>query len=88
MTQKFFLVVSIVMMSATILIGLALLHGESLGHRLLRDSIADQWNSDKNLDQSGVALPNIYAYALTAFSYSTILSILFLTIFGICKYVI
>jgi len=87
-SQSFFLVASIVLMSITILLGLLVLHSESRGHYLLRDSIIDQWNKeDGSLDQAGIILPTIYLFAERAFSFMTPISVALLSIFGFLKYV-
>jgi len=73
-------------MSITILSGLLLLHSESRGNHLLRDSIAGQWSNGGSLDQAGIELPIIYLFAQKAISFLTPLSIMCVTIYGITKY--
>ncbi len=85
--SRYLLVTSITLMALTILIGLLFLYSETKGQHLLRDSIANQWNTEGSLEQAGIELPKIYLFAQKSFFFLTPLSIISLTIFGICKYI-
>lgn len=85
--SKYFLVASILLMSLVILSGLFVLRSESEGYRLLRDKVGNHWNKTQSYSNEGVLLSSNVKFFQIFFSCSTILSIIFLTGFGVVKYI-